>query len=352
MGNRAATLTHAEKTPENNAEIAIEEAGTQLERAPLAQRVIVFLAVVLPFIAFIAAIFLTWGQGGLHWTQLSVFAAMYVITGLGITIGYHRLFTHRAFEAVKPVKWFFAIAGSMAVEGPVLKWVATHRRHHQHSDEEHDPHSPHGWGAGLKGVISGFWHAHVGWLFAADPPELDSYVKDLREDTGIRIISKLFPLWVALGLAIPAILGGIMTQSWWGALIGFIWGGLVRVFMVHHTTWSINSVCHLWGSKTYKSRDESRNNLIFGVLGFGEGWHNNHHAFPTSARHGLAWWQLDISYIVILMMKATGLAWNLRLPSATALAAKRTRQPKQSSESAPNIVDAGIAAVTRTSGGT
>ncbi|MGE3180563.1 MAG: acyl-CoA desaturase, partial [Phycisphaerae bacterium] len=267
MGNSRTTVASDLQTVstviEDQAELS--EASAPRDRAPVSQQVIVFLAVVLPFVAFIAAIILMWGRGGVYWPELTVFGLMYFITGFGVTIGYHRLFTHRSFETIRPVKWIFAIAGSMAVEGPLLKWVAMHRRHHQHSDEHHDPHSPHGWGAGLKGVIAGFWHAHVGWLFLADPPELEKYVKDLHEDRALRTISHLFPLWVVLGLLIPTVLGGIMTQSWLGALLGFIWGGLVRVFMVHHITWSINSVCHLWGSKTYKSKDESRNNAIFGV---------------------------------------------------------------------------------------
>jgi stearoyl-CoA desaturase (delta-9 desaturase) len=213
----------------------------------------------------------------------------------------------------------------MAVEGPLLKWVAVHRRHHQHSDEHEDPHSPNMFGGGLLGVLKGFWHAHLGWIFKADPPQLSRYVPDLQKDGLLRVLSNLFPLWVLIGLMVPALLGGLITLSWTGALLGFIWGGLVRIFLVHHITWSINSVCHLWGSRPFRSHDESRNNFLFGVLGFGEGWHNNHHAFPTSARHGLAWWQFDLSYYVIRVMAWLRLAYNVRIPELAAMAAKRVQ---------------------------
>jgi stearoyl-CoA desaturase (delta-9 desaturase) len=239
---------------------------------------------------------------------------------LGITIGYHRLFTHRAFDAPRAVQAVFAVLGSMAVEGPLLKWVATHRRHHQHSDDEHDPHSPHGHGAG---VLRGIWHAHVGWIFLPDYPALSRYVPDLAADRVMRTLSRLFPLWVAVGLMIPALLGGLLTLSWTGALLGFIWGGLARIFLVHHLTWSINSVCHIWGTQPFRSHDHSRNNAIFGVLAMGEGWHNNHHAFPTSARHGLRWWEFDASYWVIRAMSLLGLASNVRVPALQTMAAKR-----------------------------
>jgi stearoyl-CoA desaturase (delta-9 desaturase) len=217
-----------------------------------------------------------------------------------------------------------AALGSMAVQGPVLHWVAVHRRHHQHSDQQEDPHSPHVHGAGVRGTIRGMWHSHVGWLFKPHPKGLAKYTRDLRRGKLIPWMSRLFPLWVLLGLLIPAGLGGLLTMSWTGVLLGFIWGGLARVFLVHHVTWSINSVCHIWGSRPYRSHDESRNNAIFGVLAMGEGWHNNHHAFPTSARHGLRWWQLDLSYVVIWTMSKVGLAHDLRLPTPDRMLAKRS----------------------------
>jgi stearoyl-CoA desaturase (delta-9 desaturase) len=211
----------------------------------------------------------------------------------------------------------------MAAEGPVIKWVAMHRCHHQHSDTESDPHSPHSHGEGVIAMLKGFWRAHVGWFFEDEPANLDRYVPDLNADRVTRSVSKLFPLWVVLGLLIPAALGGLLTQSWLGVLLGFIWGGLARIFLVHHITWSVNSVCHIWGTRPFRSHDHSRNNLIFGILALGEGWHNNHHAFPTSARHGLSWWQVDASYWLIRGMEVVGLARRVRVPSAASIEAKK-----------------------------
>ncbi len=251
---------------------------------------------------------------------------MYVVTGLGITVGYHRLFTHRAFQTVRPIKFILGVMGSMAVQGPVVEWVAVHRRHHQHSDEAGDPHSPHLHGEGLRGLFKGLFHAHMGWLFRANLPDVTKYARDLLQDGMMRKINATFPAWVFVGLLIPTIIGGLWTLSWTGALLGFIWGGLVRVFLIHHVTWSINSVCHLWGTQPFDGGDESRNNPVFGILAWGEGWHNNHHAFPTSARHGLRWWEIDLSYLVIRALAAMRLAWNVRVPSTDAIRLKRNRR--------------------------
>jgi stearoyl-CoA desaturase (delta-9 desaturase) len=273
--------------------------------------------VVVPFAGLVAAAALLWGWG-FSWLQLGLLLGMYLVSGLGITVGYHRLFSHRSFETTPVVRFILAALGSMAVQGPLLWWVALHRRHHQHSDEADDPHSPHHRGPGFTGVLRGVWHAHLGWFFGPDPPGLDRYVKDLQEDGPSRVASALFPVWVLLGLLVPMALGGILSGSWVGALLGFLWAGLARVFLVQHVTWSINSVCHLWGGQPYKGRDQSRNNFLFGVLALGEGWHNNHHAFPTSARHGLRWWQIDPSYWVIHALALVGLAWHVRLPARAA----------------------------------
>ncbi|MEZ6163313.1 MAG: acyl-CoA desaturase [Phycisphaerales bacterium] len=296
--------------------------GEVLERVSLQVRLVNLVGVVLPFIGLIVAIWLLWGVA-FSWVYLVLLFVMYLISGLGITVGYHRFFTHKSFETPRFMQALLAIAGSMALEGSVLKWAAVHRSHHQHSDDEHDPHSPHTHGAGVINALRGMWHAHMGWLFRSHSISLQKYVVDLRRDRLIRTMSALFPLWVLLGLLIPAVLGGLLTWSWTGVLLGFIWGGLVRIFLVHHVTWSINSVCHIWGSRPFKSHDESRNNIVFGVLGLGEGWHNNHHAFPTSARHGLRWWQLDISYLTILAMSRVGLASKIRVPSPSRVAAKQ-----------------------------
>ena len=302
--------------------------------APLSLRLINLGAVVVPFLGLVGAIVLLWGVA-FDWVYLWLLLGMYLLTGLGITVGYHRLFTHRSFKTSRPVAAVLAALGSMAVEGPILQWVATHRRHHQCSDEEGDPHSPHTHGGGVVGTIRGAWHAHAGWLIASKtfvptngaasrvPPELTRYVKDLDAQPMYRWMNASFPLWVALSMLLPALVGGLVTMSWTGALLGFVWGGLVRVFLLHHVTWSINSVCHIWGTRPYRSHDESRNNAIFGVLALGEGWHNNHHAFPTSARHGLRWWQLDVTYLVILAMARLGLAHGVKVPSAERMAEKR-----------------------------
>jgi stearoyl-CoA desaturase (Delta-9 desaturase) len=287
----------------------------------IGDRLIYLGAIIFPFIGLGVAIGLLWGVG-FSWVHLGLLLGMYVVSAFGVTVGYHRLFTHRSFTTNRVVKTILAILGSMATEGPLLKWVAQHRMHHQNSDAPGDPHSPHEFGDGFIGTLRGLWHAHVGWIFGGDDGNLDRYVVDLKNDGALRVVSNLFPLWVALGMFIPALLGGLITMSWMGALLGFIWGGLARVFFVHHITWSINSVCHFWGTRPYDCHDESRNNFIFGVIGFGEGWHNNHHAFPTSARHGLKWWQFDASYWLIRGMEVVGLADKVKVPPAAALVAK------------------------------
>lgn len=280
------------------------------------------LAVIVPFIGLLAIMVMLWGIG-FGWTYLGLLIGFYIATALGITIGFHRLFTHRAFETSSFMKAVFGILGSMAIQGPLLKWVADHRKHHQHTDEEGDPHSPHLHEAGVWGALKGIFHSHVGWIIWSEPVDYDRYVPDLMKERAVVVVSRLFPLWAVISLAAPAVLGGLITMSWTGVLLGFLWGGLARVFLVHHVTWSVNSVCHLWGAKEFRSHDESRNNLIVGILGMGEGWHNTHHAFPTSARHGLSWWQLDVSYWIIRFMSWIGLAWNIKVPSAATIEAKR-----------------------------
>ncbi len=284
-------------------------------------QVVTLLAVIVPFLGLVAAVVLLWGWG-FSWVELGLLLGMYVLTALGISVGFHRLFTHRSFETSRVVQLVLAVLGSMAVQGSILRWVAMHRCHHQHSDKHGDPHSPHHESRGILGLLSGFWHAHLGWFFEPDPPNLSGYVKDLCQNRPLRVASALFPLWVAIGLLIPAALGGLLMGSWLGVLLGFLWGGLARIFLVHHVTWSVNSVCHLWGHRPYRSHDHSRNNFLFGVLALGEGWHNNHHAFPTSARHGFRWWQIDVTYWVIRGLALVGLAWKVRLPATQTLAAQ------------------------------
>jgi stearoyl-CoA desaturase (delta-9 desaturase) len=265
-------------------------------------------AVVVPFLACLAAIVLLWNRG-VGWTDLAIMGAMYLVSALGITIGFHRMLTHRAFQAHKPTEYAFAVAGSMAVQGPVIDWVADHRKHHAHTDEEGDPHSPHvGHGSGLAGL----WHAHVGWLFDSNgQADRRKYAPDLMEDRGMRWISRHFLSMVMLSLALPFALGYLLTGSLIGGLTGMLWGGLVRIFFVHHITWSINSICHFHGARRFETDDESRNVWWLAPVSLGEAWHHNHHAFPRSAFAGLRWWELDPSGLVIRGMKRLGLAWNV-----------------------------------------
>ena len=292
-----------------------------LEPITVGEQIVNVLGIFLPFAGLVLAIVLLWGWG-FTWLHAALLGGMYLITAVGVTVGYHRYFTHRSFRTNRVVQAMLGIFGSMALEGSILKWTAMHRCHHQHSDKELDPHSPHHHGSGFWGVLRGMFHAHVGWIFIGDPKNLSRYVPDLHADRMIRILSKLWTVWALIGLLLPALIGGLVTMSWTGAFLGLLWGGLARVFLVHHVTWSVNSVCHMWGSRPYKSHDHSRNNFVVGVLGLGEGWHNNHHAFPTSARHGLKWWQIDISWWIIKTMEKLGLAWDVKVPDATILARK------------------------------
>src|SRR5215211_1442665 len=273
-----------------------------------AARISNLLAVVIPFVAFVAAIVLLWGNGvGAH--DLVLFGAMYLITGFGVTVGFHRLLTHRSFATSKPVEYLFAVMGSMSVQGPVISWVSDHRKHHAHADDEGDPHSPHvGGGTGLRGL----WYAHVGWLFHEHgTAAYGRYARDLVEDRGFRTINKLFVPLVALSLLIPFALGWGITGELVGGLTALFWAGLVRIFFVHHVTWSVNSICHYFGRRRFETDDESTNVLWLALPSLGESWHHNHHAFPRSAVHGLRWWELDVSGALIRAMRRVGLAWNV-----------------------------------------
>ena len=306
---------------------------------PLRSRVANLIAILLPMVGLTVGIVYMWGVG-VGWAQLVLMTCMYIMTGMGITIGYHRYFTHKSFSAGPVMVGLLGVMGSMAAEGSILRWCASHRSHHKHSDTSHDPHSPHGFGDGVLATLHGFWNAHMGWIFHAPGEPLAKYVPDLLRDRQIVIMSRLFPAFVALGFVIPTVIGGLLELAmgggfWWGAFLGFIWGGLVRVFVVHHITWSVNSICHLWGTRPYRSADESRNNPIVGVLALGEGWHNNHHAFPTSARHGLEWWQFDSSWVVIRTFELLGLVRDVRVPTKERRVAKlRDAKPRSSKSTA------------------
>jgi stearoyl-CoA desaturase (delta-9 desaturase) len=266
------------------------------------------IAVTLPFVAFLAAVLLLW-RSIVGPADLAIFAVMYLATALGVTVGYHRLFTHRAFDAPRPVRYTLAVLGSMSVQGPVIDWVADHRKHHTFTDEDGDPHSPHGHGSGIRGAARGLWYAHMGWLFDTQgAAEKRRFARDLLDDSGMRKISRAFPWLVLAGLAIPFGLGYAITGRLSGALTGLLWGGFVRIFLVHHITWSINSVCHLFGRRRFATDDHSTNVFWLALPSLGESWHHNHHAFPQSARHGLRWWEIDLSGLVISGMRRIGLA--------------------------------------------
>ncbi len=269
-------------------------------------------AVVVPFVATLAAVVLLWNSL-VSPADLAIAAVMYLLTAIGITVGFHRLLTHRAFQTSKPLEYAFAVFGSMAVQGPVISWVADHRKHHAHTDKEGDPHSPHvGHGDGVRGVLAGLWHAHSGWLMSTQGrADWKRYAPDLYEDRGMRLIGRRFVWLVVLSLAIPALAGYIVSGTLVGAATGLLWGGLVRIFFVHHITWSVNSVCHFLGTRRFETDDESTNVFWLALPSLGESWHHNHHAFPRSAVHGLKRWELDPSALVIGAMEKVGLAWNV-----------------------------------------
>jgi stearoyl-CoA desaturase (delta-9 desaturase) len=268
-------------------------------------------AAIVPFLAVIAAAILSWNHV-LGWTDVAIFAVMYLVCGVGVTIGFHRLLTHRSFATYNPIAYALAVAGSMSVQGPVVSWVADHRKHHAHTDEEGDPHSPHGHGDGLKGTLRGLWWAHVGWLLDRQgQASWRRYARDVLDDPGLVWISRRFELLVLLGLLLPFAAGYALTGELAGALTALLWGGLVRIFILHHVTWSVNSVCHFFGRRRFATDDHSTNVLWVAVLSLGEGYHHNHHAFPRSANHGLRWYEVDVSGLIIRALERAGLAWNV-----------------------------------------
>ena len=288
----------------------------------LAQKIVMLNVVVLPVVALAAIIWQTWALGFMGWLYVGLLFGGWYLTGLGITVGYHRLFSHQSFDCHRSVRIFWAVIGALAVEGSPVKWCAVHRKHHQFSDHHGDPHSPHLHEGGVVNALKAFCHAHFGWLITGHWTDEDTrkYAPDLLKDPALAWIDRNYVWVVVASLLAPAAIAGLVTMSFSGALLGLLWGGFARVGFTHHMTWSINSICHIFGSVDYKSSDDSRNNLLFGILSHGEGWHNNHHAFPTSARHGLKWWQFDLSWLIIRGMQMTGMAWKIRLPSEKALA--------------------------------
>jgi stearoyl-CoA desaturase (delta-9 desaturase) len=269
-----------------------------------AERVANLAAVVIPFVAFGVAIGMLW-QRAVGPLDLALFAGMYLLTAIGITVGYHRLLTHKSFETLPGVKYAFAVLGSMAIQGPVLDWVADHRKHHAFTDKEGDPHSPHGHESWWRGLL----YAHMGWLLDTQGQATKrQFARDLLEDPGMRRINRVFP-WLALGgLLVPFALGWLISGTLAGGLTGLVWGGLVRVFFVHHVTWSVNSVCHFLGTRRYATDDHSTNVLWLALPSLGESFHHNHHAFPKSAKHGLRWYEIDLSGAFIGLLEKVGLA--------------------------------------------
>jgi stearoyl-CoA desaturase (delta-9 desaturase) len=263
-----------------------------------------------------------WGWG-LGWTDVGLAVGFYLVSSLGVTVGYHRHFTHGSFKANRPLRIALAVAGGLASQGSVVDWVADHRRHHAFSDREGDPHSPWLFGTSPAAIAKGFWHAHMGWLFERDQTNAERFAPDLLADPDIRAVDRLFVPLTVVTLGLPGVLGGLITWSVWGGVTALFWAGLVRVALLHHVTWSVNSICHMVGSRPFESRDRAANFWPLAILSMGESWHNSHHADPTGARHGVLRGQLDISARMIWIFEKLGWATNVRWPKPDRLAAKR-----------------------------
>ncbi|MBI5310060.1 MAG: acyl-CoA desaturase [Actinobacteria bacterium] len=304
--------------------IPVVDGVLELESTTRAHKIGTLAVVVIPFVAFLAAVVLLW-EKWIHTHDLIVLLTMHVIAAFGITVGFHRLLTHRSFETKPWVRGLLTAAGSLAIEGRPTHWVADHRRHHAYSDEEGDPHSPHvGRGSGFWQAVKGAWHAHVGWMFAPGQTPVKRFAPDLLKDRAVMAVDRQFPWFIAIAIAIPAAIGFALTGTLLGALAGAFWGGAVRIFLTHHITWSVNSICHMFGRRPFVTSDLSTNNWILALPTMGEAWHHNHHAFPTSAFHGLRGWQkaMDPSGWVVLALEKTGLAWNVKRVSDEQMAAK------------------------------
>jgi len=298
--------------------------GDQQSRA---EQITIGVFIVLPVLAIVAAVPIAWG-GWLGWTDVVIALVMYAITGHGITVGFHRYFTHKSFKPNRGVKVALGVAGSMAIQGPVVRWVADHRKHHKFSDRDGDPHSPWRYGNTVPALMKGLFYAHMGWLFDTEQTSQRQYAPDLLKDRDIVRISRAFPWFVAVSLVLPAVAGGLITMSWQGAVTAFFWGSLVRVGLLHHVTWSINSICHAVGERPFKSRDKSGNVWWLAIPSMGESWHNLHHADPTCARHGVMWGQIDTSARTIWVLEKLGWISAVRWPVKERLEMKRV-QPSE-----------------------
>jgi len=286
--------------------------------------VAVFTAV--PMLALAVSVPAAWGWG-LSWLDIGLAAFFYCLTCLGVTIGFHRYFTHGAFKAKRALRVALAVAGSTAMQGPVIMWIADHRRHHAFADRDGDPHSPWRYGSSAAALVRGFWHAHMGWLFERDQTNATRFAPDLLADNDIRRVDRLFPALTAVTLLAPALVGGLATMSWWGALTAFFWAGLVRVAVLHHVTWSVNSICHLIGDRPFGARDRSANFWPLAIASMGESWHNSHHADPTCARHGVRRGQIDISARIIWLFEKAGWATKVRWPRPERVARNLRQAP-------------------------
>ena len=312
-----------ERRPEPRPERRIEGVLPISARELRFQRRITLLMTIAPLGAVLWAITALWGHG-ISTTNFWIMTGFYVFTVTGVTVGLHRYFTHKSFRAVQPLRWLLGVAGSMAVEGDLISWVAAHRRHHAYADQAGDPHSPHLIQTpGFKGTLQNLWHAHMGWLFDPEKTDQERWAPDLLKDPMISGISRRFPLFVILSFTLPPLIGLTLTGTFHGMWTAFVWGSLVRIFVLHHMTWSINSICHFYGRRPYDTDEESRNVWAFSILSFGESWHNNHHAFPSSAYLGLEWWQVDLGGYTIRSLKWLGLVRDVRSPTAEQRKAKQ-----------------------------
>jgi stearoyl-CoA desaturase (Delta-9 desaturase) len=282
---------------------------------------LVKLFAIIPALALAAAVPLAWGWG-LGWTDIGLAVSFYTLTCLGVTVGFHRYFTHGAFTATRGLRIALAVTGSMALQGPIINWVADHRRHHAYADREGDPHSPWLFGTSATALAKGFWHAHMGWMFQREQTNAARFAPDLLADADIQRVNRLFPALTVASLLMPALAGGLIAWSWWGALTAFFWAGLVRVAVLHHVTWSVNSICHMIGARPFTARDKSANFWPLAILSMGESWHNSHHADPTCARHGVQRGQIDVSARMIWVFEKLGWATKIRWPRQERLARK------------------------------
>jgi stearoyl-CoA desaturase (delta-9 desaturase) len=298
------------------------------ERTSVFDRVLVGVFVAIPLLALVAAVPLAWGWG-LGWHDIVLAVAFYYVTGLGVSIGLHRYFTHGSFKAVRGFRIALAIAGSLAIEKPVITWVADHRRHHKYSDKDGDPHSPWRFGNDWKALARGLVYAHVGWMFDGDITSEEKFCPDWLADSDVVKISRWFPGLVAVSLLAPALIGGLWSMSWQGAMTAFFWATLVRIAFLHHITWSINSICHTFGKEDFEVRDKSRNVSWLAILSFGESWHNLHHADPTCARHGVLKGQIDIAARTIWLAEKLGWVYDVRWPDAARLTGKQTSDTRR-----------------------